>query len=109
MLSVKELAFLEYWESNRVNQSRFIIKLIRGIPMALMFGLPIILFIMTIYLFFPDWYTKVSGITPGVFIVIIIAVLLAVIFFAYFRMHFKWEMNEQFYLELKHKQSISKN
>jgi hypothetical protein len=31
-------------------------------------------------------------------------VLIAVVFFAYFRMHFLWEQNEQLYLELLHKQ-----
>jgi len=107
MLSEKELAFLEYWELNRVNHSLFMSKVTRGLPMALMFGLPILLFMMAVYLFFPVWYSKISGMTPGMFTVIIIAVSIAVIFFAYFRMHFKWEMNEQLYLELKHRQAIS--
>jgi membrane protein YdbS with pleckstrin-like domain len=107
MLSDKELAFLEYWESNRIHQSRFGTKITAGLPMALLFGLPVILFIMTVYIFFPVWYAKIPGMTSGIFIMIIIAVVILVIFFSYFRMHFKWEMNEQLYLELKHKQSAS--
>lgn len=72
--------------------------------MAFMFGMPIILFILAVYIWLPVWYTKISGTTPGTFVTILIAVFIAIIFFSYFRMHFKWEMNEQLYLELKHKQ-----
>jgi len=107
MLSDKELTFLEYWESNRTHQSRFMTKILSGLPMAILFGLPVILLVMVVYIFFPVWYAKIPGMTPGIFIMIIISVFILVIFYAYFRMHFKWEMNEQLYLELKHKQSIS--
>ena len=107
MLSDKELAFLHYWEHHRLPQSSFISKLSRGLPMAIIFGLPIILSIVIVYIFFPEWYTKISATTSGTFIVIVIAVVLAVLFFSYFRMHFKWEMNEQAYLELKYKQKRS--
>ena len=108
MLTEKELAFLAYWESNRIHQSHNMTKIITGLPMAAMFGLPVILLIMTVFFFFPVWYSKLPGMTPGMFIMIIIAVIILMIFLAYFRMHFKWEMNEQLYLELKHKQSASK-
>lgn len=104
MLSDKELAFLTYWEQNRIPQSTFISKLSRGLPMAVLFGLPIILSIAVVYLFFPEWYTKISNTTSGSLVTVVIAVLICIFFFSYFRMHFKWEMNEQAYLELKYKQ-----
>lgn len=104
MLSEKDLAFIEYWEKERATQATFLSKLLGGLPMATMFGLPIILFIMVVYLWFPDWYTKISGTSAGSFIMVVIAVLICIIFFSYFRMHFKWEMNEQLYTELKIKQ-----
>lgn len=104
MLSEKELAFLSYWEANRTQQNNFVSKLLRGLPMAFMFGMPIILFILAVYTWLPVWYTKISDTTSGTFVTIVIAVFIAIIFFSYFRMHFKWEMNEQLYLELKHKQ-----
>jgi amino acid permease len=104
MLTAKELEFIKYWEAHRTEQNSFVSKLLRGFPMALMFGLPIILFILAVYIWFPAWYTKISDTTSGSFITIVIAVSIAIIFFAYFRMHFKWEMNEQLYMELKHKQ-----
>jgi uncharacterized BrkB/YihY/UPF0761 family membrane protein len=104
MLTEKELAFIQYWETYRLAHSSFGSKFLRGLPMATMFGLPIILFILTVYLYFPDWYTKISGSLTGSFITIVIAVLITILFFSYFRMHFKWEMNEQLYKELKYQQ-----
>ncbi len=76
--------------------------------MAIIFGLPIILSVLVVYLFFPEWYMKISNTTSGTFVVIVVAVILAILFFSFFRMHFKWEMNEQLYLELKHRRSHSK-
>ncbi len=104
MLTAKETAFITYWETHREEQSRFVSKLLRGIPIAVMFGLPILLFIFSVWLWFPDWYTKISATTSGSFITIVVAVLICIVFFSYFRMHFKWEMNEQLYMELRQKQ-----
>jgi len=61
-----------------------------------------------VQLFFPEWYTKISQTSQGTFITIVIAVLICVIFFSYFRMHYKWEMNEQLYEELKSKETVKK-
>jgi hypothetical protein len=103
MLSEKESEFLAYWASNRQQQSRFITKILGGLPMAAIFMLPILLSMGVVYFYFPEWYTKVSNITTGTFFTIIIAVFIAILFFSYFRMHFKWEMNEQLYKELLQK------
>ena len=107
MLTEKELSFIQYWETYRIAHSSFTSKMLRGLPMAIMFGLPILLFILSVYLYFPDWYYKISNTTSGSFVAIIIAVLIGIIFFSYFRMHFKWEMNEQLYKELLYKQKKS--
>ena len=103
MLSEKDKKFLLRWEREREGQNTVISKLMNGLPMAMLFGLPIILLVFVVYIFFPEWYTKVSKISPGTFITIVIAVVLCILFFSYFRMHFKWEMNEQLYQELKKK------
>ncbi|MEJ7610856.1 MAG: hypothetical protein WKF88_06730, partial [Ferruginibacter sp.] len=71
---------------------------------AMMFCLPILLLVVCVYFFFPDWYTKISGTSAATFFVVIIAVIIATLFYAFARMHFKWEMNEQLFLELKYKQ-----
>lgn len=107
MISEKEKAFLRYWEGNREIENTFISKLTRGFPMALLFGLPIILLVIVIRIFFPDWYMKISGTSPGMFLTAVIAMLGVVIFYAYFRMQYKWEMNEQLYKELKSKENKS--
>lgn len=75
--------------------------------MASVFGLPIILSVIVVYLFFPEWYTKISKTTSGTFMAMVVAVCIAILFFAFFRMQFKWEMNEQLYLELLQKEKKS--
>lgn len=109
MISEKETDFLRYWERNRDIENSFLSKLGRGLPMALLFGLPIILLIVVIRIFLPDWYMKISGTSPGMFITAVIAMLGVVLFYAYFRMQYKWEMNEQLYRELKSKENKLNN
>ena len=105
MLSDKEIQFLSYWEKSREKQNTVAAKLISGFPMALLFSLPILLFIVMIRLFFPDWYMKISGISAGSFVTAIFAIFGIVLFYSFFRMQFKWEMNEQLFKELKKKQT----
>ncbi len=107
MSSEKDIAFLRYWERNRDIENTFMSKLTRGFPMALLFGLPIILLVVVIRLFLPEWYMKISGTSPGMFVTAIIAMMGVVVFYSYFRMQYKWEMNEQLYKELKSKENKS--
>ncbi|CAN5515741.1 hypothetical protein BH11BAC3_BH11BAC3_24980 [soil metagenome] len=107
MISEKEIKFLRYWERNREIESTFLSKLTRGFPMALLFGLPIILSIVVVRIFFPDWYMKISQTSPGMFITAVIAMIIIILFYSFFRMQFKWEMNEQLYKELKSKENKS--
>ena len=111
MLSEKELSFIQQWEKNREPYSSFKSKMSRGLPMAFVFGLPILLFILAVYLYFPEWYYRISNRLSGALVTIVIAVLIAVFFFSYFRMHFLWEQNEQLYKELlyKHKKAEAAN
>ena len=108
MLSEKELKFIEHWEAVRERESSFTSKLSRGLPMAFLFGLPVILSIALVYFLSPEWYTKISQSVSGSGTVILIAVFIFILFFSYFRMHFKWEMNEQLYRELLQRKSASK-
>lgn len=110
MLTDKEKAFIEYWELRRIPYSDPTSKLLRGLPVAFLFGLPILLSVMLVYFFSPEWYTKVS-LSAGSLLAIIVAVFIAILFFSFFRMHFKWEMNEQAYRELikKNKDAAEKS
>jgi hypothetical protein len=101
MLTKDEEKFFAFWEENRELHATAKSKLLRGLPFAGLFGLPILLFIVVIYIFFPEWYLKISKTSPESYLVVFIAVIIFVIFFAFVRMHFKWEMNEQAYKEMK--------
>lgn len=104
MLTEKDKAFIIYWEQNREHENRPMSKLVNGLPMAMLFGLPMILFIIIVRLYFPDWYMKISETSPGMFITAIFAMLIIIFFYSFFRMQFKCEMNEQLYRELKLKE-----
>ena len=108
MLSEKEIKFLQRWEVVREKESRFGSKLAGGLPMALLFGLPILFSVVLVYFLSPEWFTKISQLAAGSTFAILAAIIIFILFFSYFRMHFKWEMNEQLYMELKGKQKASK-
>lgn len=107
MLSEKDKEFIAYWEREKESRNTFSAKLTGGIPMAALFSVPILLFITAVYLFFPEWYTKISSRLPGSIFIIVLAVMFCILFFSYFRMQYKWEMNEQLYRELKNKENKS--
>src|ERR1700712_1157212 len=99
MLTNDEKLFLEYWEKNRDTQKRFMHQLTVGLPMGLIFALPVLIAVI-----FHNWYKSMIYISSSQVIVIIIGVLGIAVFFAMFRMKFKWENNEQLYKELKFKE-----
>ncbi|HMG83399.1 MAG TPA: hypothetical protein VK559_10230 [Ferruginibacter sp.] len=109
MITEKEKKFLRYWEANKDIENRFLNKMLGGLPMAILFGLPVILSVVVVRIFFPDWYMKISQTTPGMFISAIIAVVCIVLFYSFFRMQYKWEMNDQLYQELKYKENKENN
>ncbi len=105
MLTEEEKKFLQYWEQNRDQQAAFSSKLLRGLPRALLFSMPIILSVVVVRLFFPDWYAKISKTSPGMLTTAVIAVLLIALFYAFFRNHVRWENHEQQYRELKSRET----
>ena len=54
MLSDKELSFIEYWKDRRLPYSSLQSKIARGLPMATLFCVPVIILLIVVYLFFPD-------------------------------------------------------
>jgi heme/copper-type cytochrome/quinol oxidase subunit 4 len=105
MLTQKELEFLQHWEQVREAEGRFSRKLTSGLPMALLFGLPILLSVVAVKIFLPEYAMRISKAGAGVLMIVVIAVVLIGVFFAYFRMHLRWEENEQVYNSLKLKQN----
>lgn len=98
MLTPDEKRFMEYWEKNRDRNKKFIRQLATGLPIGLIFSLPILLAVI-----FDDWYKNMIYISTSQLIVIMIGVFFIAVFFAVFRNRFKWESNEQLYKELKFK------
>jgi hypothetical protein len=125
MLTAKDKQFIIYWEQVREAESTFRHKFLSGLPMAFMFGLPILLFFGAVKIFFPAWFTTASHksteivvpemtekfmkLSAGDMMAAFIAVVIIILFFSYFRKHYKWEMNEQLYQELKNKEKKSGN
>ena len=97
MLSDEEEAFIIYWAANREKQKRTFRQFLLGIPLALLFVVPITLN------FFSGWYKRAamirdtSDFNPGV---LLLALILIVVFIAVFSRKFKWEQYEQRYIEL---------
>ena len=120
MISEKDKQFIQYWENARLRESTFQHKFFAGLPVAILFGLPILIFFGVVKVFLPSWFATASHkqtevalpewsaqfmkLSAGDVITAFIAVLIVVLFFSYFRMHYKWEMNEQLYKELKSKE-----
>lgn len=100
MVTHQEQLFINYWEANRDKQKRAFYQLVWGLPVGLVFALPVILSVL-----FHDWYKSMVFISPSQITLILITVLGIAVFFALFKMQFKWEENEQRYKELKFKQS----
>lgn len=105
MLTEREKEFVEYWEANRLHQKKIFTQLISGIPLGLLFALPVMLILFTGRL----WYRRAdmvaySSASP---LFISIAVFIIAIFFAVFNKRHQWEMKEQQYLELKAKENAA--
>lgn len=107
MISDKETQFLEYWKANREELAKPMSKIVRGLPVAVLFVLPIILLVIVVYIFNADWYAKIAPTDSGTFYVIFIALFITAIFIAYFRMQFKWENNEEYYNKILRKENKS--
>jgi uncharacterized membrane protein len=108
MLTDEEKRFLRYWEENRDRQSKVVKQWLMGLPLGLLFGIPILIN------FFSNWYKPAamdrnSQISNHDFnpLVLIIALLLIVSFIAIFSKRHKWEMHEQQYKELKARNDIN--
>lgn len=102
MYSEDEKRFMEWWEQNRLKEKRTFKQWLMGIPLGLIFAIPIAIN------FFSGWFKRAdmvlnSQISNHEFnpLVLIIALLLIISFIAIFSKKYQWEMKEQRYLELK--------
>lgn len=102
MLDPKEKMFIEYWEVNRDREGRFFYQLITGIPIGLLFALPIVFLLFTSRYWFKraDMVANTELSIP----VLIACIMIIAVFVGVIYERFKWEMKDQQYKELKAKE-----
>jgi hypothetical protein len=103
MLNEEEMSFFQFWSKVRLEYGTTASKLKRGMPGAILFSFSIFISLGLVFFLSPAWYTKISQRAGGATMAILLAVMLTAFFFSYFRMHYQWEMNEQYFKELKNK------
>jgi hypothetical protein len=102
MLNEEEKAFMQYWEQNRTRQKKIFRQFLIGIPLGLLFAIPIVIN------FASGWYKRADmEANSGEFnpMVLLIALLIIVAFVAIFSRQHKWDQYEQRYKELAARQS----
>ena len=90
---------MAWWAERRDREKRTFRQLLVGLPLGLIFALPIILnFLASRF-----WYRRAEAVGNSQFspVVLIVAVLAIAGFMAIMNKKFKWEQNEQIYLSLK--------
>jgi hypothetical protein len=99
MITEDEKLFLQYWEANRLRQRKIMKQLLIGLPIGMLFGLPVIFMLFSGRF----WYKRAdmeanTHLNP---LVLVIAVILIIVFVAIFYKRHQWDMKEQQYLEIK--------
>lgn len=105
MLSSNDEAFLQYWEKNRSKEKKVMRQLLVGMPLGLLISGGI-MFSLDL-----GWYSRANMVASSQTnpYILLIAVLAIAIFTAIFYKKFKWDMNEQHYLELLAKKKQQEN
>ncbi len=91
--------FVEYWEANREHEGKLSTQLLFGIPVGLLFAVPVLVILISAKL----WYKRAdmaanTQLSPAL---IIIAVVVIAAFVAVIYKRHQWDMKEQQYLEFK--------
>lgn len=107
MLSEREKLFVDYWESHRDKEGDFWFQLLTGLPIGLLFALPVMFIVFTARYWFKraDMVAN-SQMSMGV---LIFAILLIAVFVAMIYKRHQWEMKDQQYKELKAKEKSERS
>ena len=95
-LTEAEEHFISYWEANRLRQKKLLNQLLIGLPLGILFGLPVLINL------FLRWYKRAdmeahTQLNP---VVLLTAISLIIVFMAIFSRKHRWDRNEQHYREL---------
>jgi hypothetical protein len=104
MLSQQEKDFMDYWEKNRNRQRKLSRQLLLGIPIGLLFIVPMVFSISSHW----DKRAEIEANSSQNFNpwVILVAFFLISAFIAIFSRKVSWDRNEQRYLEIKAKRDV---
>jgi membrane protein YdbS with pleckstrin-like domain len=102
MLDQKEKLFVEYWELNREKEKSLLYQVLTGLPIGLLFALPIIFILFT----GRYWFKRADMVANAELnpVLLVSAVLIIATFVAVLYKRHQWEMKEQQYKELKVKE-----
>jgi hypothetical protein len=102
MLDQKEKLFVEYWELNREKEKNLLYQVLTGLPIGLLFALPIIFILFT----GRYWFKRADMVANAELnpVLLVSAVLIIATFVAVLYKRHQWEMKEQQYKELKVKE-----
>ena len=98
MLSEQEKDFMRYWEANRLRRKKVVRQFLIGIPVGLLFVIPIVINFSSGWYKRADMEAHTSDFNP---LVLLVALLLIVGFTAIFYQRQQWDRYEQHYQELK--------
>lgn len=104
MLDTKEKLFVDYWELRRLVEKRLVYQLMTGLPVGLLFSLPILFILFT----GRYWFKRADMIANSQMspVLLVVAVLIISVFVAVFYKRHQWEMKEQQYRELMERERI---
>jgi hypothetical protein len=96
--SEEEIKFMAYWEQNRLKQKRFLTQLTYGLPIGVIFAIPI----LVNFLLGRFWYKRADAVGLSQFnpTILIVAVILIAVFVAILNRRFRWEKFEHKYQRL---------
>jgi hypothetical protein len=101
MLTQQEKDFILYWQQNRDRQKKTFRQFLIGIPVGLLFAVPIFIN------FTSGWYKRaamISNTSDFNPVVLMVALIIIIAFVAIFSRKHQWDMREQQYRELLAKQ-----
>src|SRR5579863_6946413 len=98
MITQREKDFIRYWEANRLRRKKTVRQFLIGIPMGLLFVIPIVINFSSGWYRRADMEANSSDFNP---MVLFVALLLIVGFTAIFYQRHKWDQYEQRYHELR--------
>jgi hypothetical protein len=98
-MTERERLFVEYWEAHRLREKTLLYQILTGLPMGLLFGIPIILVLLSGRF----WYKRADMVANSEMssVILVIAILLIAVFVAVIYKRHQWEMKEQQYKEIK--------